>query len=423
MLSGSNGRRAGYESARLKLARLRLAGTDARAAAMRQIAETSARALAVERVGIWAFKGAGGRLMGVCQFHLSTASYPPTGLPDGLEFPSLLREIRERRVVAIVDARNDPRTSELVGPYLDVHGISSLMVAPVIRDGDIVGAICSEQVGPLRDWSLEDRDFAACAADMAALFLEQADRMEIESSLHDRIERELVDERMLALGHLARSVAHDMNSVLGALDLLGVAMEADARGDVAGHGAEVRRTVAFGARLVEQLLLFGRQETVPGESLDLGQMLRNIEPVLVRLLKGKRFEIRIDAPGATVQVASAEMKQVVLNLCVNAGDAVAQGGLVRVELREPRADEPISPTAVVLAVTDDGIGMDQETQTHIFEPYYSRKPSGQGIGLSTVWGIVKRAKGTIMIDSAPGAGTTIRIVLPRVDGAPADPPP
>ena len=359
--------------------------------------------------------------MGVCQFQLSTGTYPDTGLPDGLEFPSLLREIRERRVVAIRDVQADPRTSELVRPYLDVHGISSLMVASVIRDGSVVGAICFEQVGAPRDWSQEERDFAACAADMAALFLEQADRLEIEASLHDRIESERADERMRALGHLARSIAHDMNSVLGALDLIGVVLQSDARGDVAGHGAEVRQTVAFGARLIEQLLLFGRQDAGPAENLDLEQLLGLIEPVLVRLLAGKRFQLQLAAPGATVRVAPAEMKQVVLNLCMNAGEAVGTAGSVRVELREPRPDEPISPTCVVLAVADDGIGMDEEIKSRIFEPYFTRKPAGQGIGLSTVWGIVKRARGTILVDSAPGAGTTIRVALPRVDGAPPEP--
>jgi signal transduction histidine kinase len=421
MQGGPDGNRAGYESARLKLARLRLEGTDMRAAAMRQLAETSARALSLERVGIWAFKGTGGRLIGVCQFQLSTASYPQSGLPDGLDFPSLLCEIRERRVVAVAHARTDPRTRELVAPYLDVHGITSLMVAAVIRDGNVVGAICCEQVGPPREWSVADTDFAACAADMAALFLEQADRMEIEASLHSRVEHELADDRMLALGHLARSVAHDMNSVLGALDMIGLAMESDGRADVSGHGAEVRRTVAFGARLVEQLLLFGRQDAGATERLDIEELLRQIEPVLARILQGRRLDLRIAAPGANVRVAAAEMKQLVLNLCVNAGEAVAPGGTVRVELREPRPDETISPTAVVLAVADDGVGMDDETKSHIFEPYFSRKPSGQGIGLSTVWGIVKRARGTILVDSAPGAGTTVRIALPRVDGTPVDP--
>lgn len=414
MPGGANGSRAGYESARLELARLRLAGGDARVAAMRQVAQTSARALGVERVGIWAFKGEGGRLMGVCQFDRPSDSFPQTGLPDGLHLPILLAEISKRRVVAISQARTDGRTSELKQDYLDVHRIESLMVAPVIRDGNIVGVICCEQVGAVRAWSLEDRDFGACAADMAALFLEQADRLEIEASLRARRETALADERMASLGRLARSVAHDVNNVLGALDLIGVVLEADARGDVVARGGEVRRTVEFGSRLVEQLLLFGRESAAPGESVDLVQLLHEVQPLLLRLLRGARLELDISVPGgALVSVDHAELKQVVLNLCVNAAEAVSSGGLVHIELREPRPDEPISPTAIVLAVVDQGRGMDADTQAHIFEPYFSTKVAGHGIGLSTVYGIVKRAGGTILVDSTVGVGTTFRIVLPR----------
>jgi signal transduction histidine kinase len=415
MLGGANGSRAGYESARLELARLRLAGGDARAAAMRQVAQTTARALGVERVGIWAFKGVGGGLMGVCQFDLPSDSFPSSGLPDGLQLPILLAEISKRRVVAIAEARTDLRTSELRESYLEVNGIASLMAAPVIRDGNVVGVICCEQVGAVRAWSLADRDFGACAADMAALFLEQADRLEIEASLRARRESELGDERMASLGRLARSVAHDVNNVLGALDLIGVALEADARTDVAAHGGEIRRTVDFGSRLVEQLLLFGRESAATGESVDLGPLLQQIRPVLARLLRGARLELDLAVPeGAFVPVGESELKQIVLNLCVNAAEAVGAGGLVRLELREPRPDEPISPTSIVLAVVDNGHGMDAKTQEHIFEPYFSTKPAGHGIGLATVYGIVKRAGGTILVDSSVGGGTTFRIVLPRV---------
>ena len=414
MLGGANGSRAGYESARLELARLRLAGGDARAAAMRQVAQTTARALGVERVGIWAFKGTGGGLMGVCQFELPSDSFAASGLPDGFRLPILLAEISKRRVVAITEARTDIRTSEIRAGYLDLLGIESLMAAPVIRDGNVVGVICCEQVGVVRAWSLADRDFGACAADMAALFLEQADRFEIEAALRARRESQLADERMASLGRLARSVAHDVNNVLAALDLIGVALEADVRTDVAGHGGEVRRTVDFGSRLVEQLLLFGRESAAPGESIDLAALLQQVQPVLVRLLRGARLEVDLSVPeGAFASIDQAEMKQVVLNLCVNAAEAVSAGGLVRLELREPRPDEPISPTSIVLAVVDNGRGMDANTQEHIFEPYFSTKPAGHGIGLATVYGIVKRAGGTILVDSSVGVGTTFRIVLPR----------
>ena len=91
---------------------------------------------------------------------------------------------------------------------------------------------------------------------------------------------------------------------------------------------------------------------------------------------------------------------------------------MRIELREPRPGEPIDARAVVLAIADDGRGMDAETQAHMFEPYFTTKVGGLGIGLSTVYGIVKRAGGTIFVDSAVGAGTTFRIALPRTSGTP-----
>jgi signal transduction histidine kinase len=419
MLLGTNASRAGYESARLELARLRLSGGDARATAMRQIAQTTARALGVERVGIWAFKGAGGGLLGVCQFDLRTATFPPTGLPDGLAPAALLAEIQACRVIAIADVRADGRTSPLGAAYLDVHGIASLMAAPVIRDGNVVGVICCEQVGAVRDWTVEDRDFGACAADMAALFLEQADRLDAEAALRSRRESEAADERMAALGRLARSVAHDVNNVLGAIDLIGATLEAGDSPDGAACGREVRAAVAFGSRLAQHLMSFGRQAAPPAEDVELGGFLARVEPVLRGLLRGARLEIDVATrEEAIVAVDLAELKQLVLNLCVNAAEAVGPGGLVRIELREPRPGEPVDARAVVLAVADDGRGMDADTQARMFEPYYTTKPGGLGIGLSTVYGIVKRAGGTIHAESAPGKGTTFRITLPRADAGP-----
>jgi signal transduction histidine kinase len=419
MSGGTHESRAGYESARLELARLRLTGGDARAAAMRQIAQTSARALGVERVGIWAFKGTGGGLVGVCQFDLPSGVFPPTGLPDGLAPAALLDAIKERRVIAITDALTDSRTAPIRAAYFEVHGIRSLMAAPVIREGNVVGVVCCEQVGATRTWTLEDRDFGACAADMAALFLEQADRLDIEASLRARREMEAADERMDSLGRFARSVAHDVNNVLGAIDLIGAALEAEGSGSLAARGKEVRAAVEFGSRLVKQLMLFGREATAPTEGVELVAFLRRVEPVLRGLLRGPRLELDIKMDDAFVAVDRGELKQLLLNVCVNAGEAVAPGGLVRIELRDPRADEPISPTSVVLAVADNGLGMDAETQARMFEPYFTTKPTGFGIGLSTVYGIVKRAGGTIHVESTVAVGTTIRIALPRVAGTPS----
>jgi signal transduction histidine kinase len=419
MSGNTDGSRAGYESARLELARLRLTGQDARAAAMRQVSETSARALGVETVAIWALAHTRSRLECLCRFHVSSGSFSGGDAVDERALPKFLAAVSERRVLAVPEALSDPRTSELA-ESLAAERVASLMAAPVIRDGNVAGIICYHHVGTPRIWSQAERDFAACVADMAALFLEQADRLEIEEALRDRRESELADEKMAALGRLAGSVAHDVNNVLGALGMVGVALEADERGDIRAHGSEVRRAAALGGRLVEQLFLFARQSPAPSGTVDLVALVTRIEPVLRRLVRGAPLEIDAALERALVAAEPAEMEQVVLNLCVNAAEAVAAGGTIRLELREPRLEEPLSPTAVVLSVADDGCGMDADTKAHMFEPYFSRKASGAGIGLSTVYGIVKRCGGTILVDSAPAAGTTFRIALPRASAlAPA----
>jgi signal transduction histidine kinase len=414
MPSAAYGRRASYESARLELARLQLTGQDARADAMRQVTQTTARALGVDRVGIWAFKGTDGGMVGVCQYDPVSGTFPRTGLPDGLALPRLLAEIFERRVVAIAEARLDARTAELRAAYLETYGIRSIMLAPVIRDAKVVGVICCEQVGAVRLWSLEDVDFAACAADMAAMFLEQADRLDLEASLRARRESELGDERMASLGRLARSVAHDIANVLGTLDLIGVDLETDQRDDVGERGRQLRRAIRFGSDLVGHLMLFGRESAPPSQTVDLAAFLGQVEPTLRQLLREARLEIEVSASGAVpIAIDPAELSQLLLNLSINAAEAIAPGGRVRIELREPRANEGLDPSSIVLAVADDGRGMDPAIVSHVFEPYFTTKGEGHGIGLSTVYGIIKGAGGTIQVDSAPGGGTTFRIALPR----------
>jgi len=416
MSSAEQGSRAGYESARLKLARLRLSGENARDAAMRHVAETAAVALGVERVGVWAFRRGQSRSECLCEFDASAGTFASGDVLEVERFPNYFRELAARRVLAVEDARADPRLGELRAARFTGRPVTSLMAAPIIRDGEIAGTVCHMHVGTPRPWSQKDRDFACCVADMAALFLEQAEKLEIESALRQRREIHLVDEKMAALGRLARSVAHDVNNVLGAVGMIGVALRTHADGQVQRHGAVVAEAVQLGGRLVEQLFLFGRESGAPTRILSLPFLLRRMEPVLRRMMPHARLELEVAVPDASVAAVEAELEQVVLNLVVNAAEAVPEGGLVRIELREPRADEPISPTSIVLAVIDSGRGIDPQAMGHIFEPYFSSKGAGHGIGLATVYGIVKRSGGSILVDSAPAAGTTFRVALPRAVG-------
>ena len=410
MSVGTNGSRAGYESARLKLARLRLTGDDARAAAIRQVAETGARALGVARSSVWAFDAEQSRLKCLCRFQL-----PSGKLSSGETIaagPVFLAAINERRVLAVGETNNDPRVAELRGDGFLNDRVSSLLAAPIIRDGGVTGLVCLKHEGPPRAWSQMDRDFAACAADMMALFFEQADRLEIEAALRQRREDDLHEDKMLALARLSRAVAHDLANVLGALNLMGASLETDIPKDLRALGGSIRHAAEMGDRLIKQLSTFGREAAASRQPVDLVAIARAMEPVLSRLTHDARFALDVSVPRALVTAEPGEMEQVLLNLCVNAVDAIVKGGSVRIQLRRPILSEPISPTFVVLSVADDGNGMDADTQMHMFEPYFTRKSAGHGLGLSTVYGIVKRCEGTILVESAPGEGTTLRVALP-----------
>ncbi len=181
------------------------------------------------------------------------------------------------------------------------------------------------------------------------------------------------------------------------------------------QGASIRRAVGLGGRLIEQLVLFGDEASADSGRVDLAGILDRLRPLLGDLTTGKRLDIAVLAEAPIIVANAAQIEQVLLNLCVNAAEAIPSGtdGVIRIEIRDPRPGEEVDPTSVVLSVEDNGRGMDAETLSHLFEPYFSRKANGHGIGLSVVYGIVKRCRGTISVRSEPGAGATFTIAVPR----------
>lgn len=405
--------RAGFETARLGMARLRIASAEAREAALQQIARVAARALGVRRVVIRVFQESRRFLRSICAYDAVSDSFVADEPIDVVEVPVFMKAMGERRVLATSDAHAHELTGQLVTRYLG-DLVTSMIAAPIFREGALAGIVCLEHVGAPRTWSIADRDFAASVADMVTVLLEQADRMQIEAALRDRREQRLVDDKMAALGRLSRTVAHDLEKVLNALRFIGGELEADNSEKVRKNGAVVTRGVEMASQLLQHLSQFAGI-SVPTTSLetDLTALIVHMEPVLRRLMGGSELEIVFDTPDATVQMGPAELEQVILNLCINAAEAVAGSGHVLLTLREADQGEPFSPSTVVLEVDDDGNGMDAETQSHLFEPFFSRKAEGRGVGLAAVYGIVTAAGGHILVETQPGEGTAIRVALPR----------
>ena len=261
-------------------------------------------------------------------------------------------------MLAITDTRTHAVARELAGSAFPLTGTTARLDAPIIREGVVAGVVCHEHVGEARIWSQKDRDFAASTADMAALFLEHADRLEIELALRERRENKLVEDKMAALSRLARAVAHDINNVFNVLGMTGFLLEGSQDEDLRRHGESIQRAVGLGGRLVQQLALFG-EETARQQRARRPRRPRGPDAaVLTDLAHGIRLEIAMLTPAPIIVANASQIEQVLLNLCVNAFESIAPSpdGRVRIELRDPHPGEAIDPASVVLSVAGQRSG-------------------------------------------------------------------
>jgi len=232
-------------------------------------------------------------------------------------------------------------------------------------------------------------------------------------------------QKMEAVGRLAGGVAHDFNNLLGIVtactELLRVRVDEESL-EFVNNIAEASKR---GASLTRQLLAFSRRQPVQSQILDLNERLKEVSK-LVKPLMGDDVEIMLPSrgPAAVVELDPGQLDQVVLNLAVNARDAMPQGGRFIIDtgvfdLDESFArDHSMTPGSyVMLAISDTGIGMDEATRSRVFEPFFTTKESGKGsgLGLATVYGIVKQFGGHIWVYSEPGHGTTFKIYLPSAE--------
>jgi two-component system, cell cycle sensor histidine kinase and response regulator CckA len=239
------------------------------------------------------------------------------------------------------------------------------------------------------------------------------------------VEEQLLQaQKMEAVGRLAGGVAHDFNNLLSVVLNAAAALELELPADSGLHEdvGDIRQAVERGAALTRQLLAFGRKEVHAPARVDLHEVVKNVERLLARALAGQAtLVVRRDAPAALAMADASQLEQVLVNLVINARDAMPSGGTVTItsgiSMLDATEGEALGVAAGAYAsieVSDTGVGMDDETLRRAFEPFFTTKGPhrGTGLGLATVYGIVRQSGGAVRLASVPGAGTQVTVLLP-----------
>ncbi|HEY7547619.1 MAG TPA: PAS domain S-box protein [Blastocatellia bacterium] len=529
-----------HQKALLELAQMDLSGLDE---AIRKITEVDAMTLGVERAGVWFFNEEASEII-CADLYLSSKKTHQSGTTLRVAlYPQYFESLASNRAIAAADIADDPRTSQFARDRLIPPEAASMLDVPVWLRGKIVGILCHEHAGAVREWSPEEQDFASSVADLVSLAIEASQRRRVEEALRASEEkyRELVEnlsdviysvdpkgrinyispsaealseytlseasgrpltdflheedrplarwyfkkylsgisetfesrlitksgqvrwvrssgksvvsmgrvtgvqgvitditerkelehqllqsQKMEAIGMLAGGVAHDFNNLLtGILGYTQLILRRLPDADpMRKEIEEVEKASVQAASLTNQLLAFSRQQVLQPRVIDLNDVIIENSRLLRRIIGEDVELVTVLAPDLRCIKADAmQIQQVMLNLAVNARDAMPHGGKLTIETASVSIDPDsghkhigiISGPCVMLTVSDTGSGMDDETRLRIFEPFFTTKGRGSGLGLSTVYGIVRQSGGNIMVQSEVGRGTRFTIYLPRVD--------
>ena len=276
---------------------------------------------------------------------------------------------------------------------------------------------------------ITERKEALQAVSQAATRLEQtvAERTaELRAEMQARLDSEAAlrqAQKMEAVGQLTGGIAHDFNnmltSIIGALDLVDMRIKDERIGRVVRAATESANRAAA---LTQRLLAFSRRQSLDPKPVDVNALIQSMHMLLSQTL-GERIQIKVELATPLVEalVDVNQLESAILNLCINARDAMPDGGRLRIATRHaasaPFARDDIEPCAhgyVVVEVADNGVGMDDAVRERVFEPFFTTKPIGQGtgLGLSMIYGFMQQSKGFIDLQSTPGRGTTLSLYLP-----------
>jgi len=331
----------------------------------------------------------------------------------------------------VTDLANDPRVTPAHRASFCEHGYRALLAIPV-KVGERVVGVLSVLSRRVEGFSAEDLMIATAFAAQAAVALENSRLYQETQRAYDELSQtqdQLAQAiKMEAIGHLAGGIAHDFNNLL--MVIMGraevVLRSLDAKNPTRSAIQEITQTAHRAADLTRQLLAFSRKQVLQPAVLDLNAVVSKMGEMLRRLI-GEDIDLVtiLDPALGRVKVDPGQIEQIVMNLAVNARDAMPQGGRLTLETANVELDPAYARKHagaqpgphIMLALSDTGIGMDPATQARIFEPFFTTKGprKGTGLGLAMVYGIVKQSGGNIWVYSEPGQGTTFKIYLSQIE--------
>ncbi len=327
---------------------------------------------------------------------------------------------QERQPYLTNNVHDDPRVNNSEWALKD--GINSFAGYPLLLEGRLVGVMKMFARKKLAEDTLE------ALASVADIISQGIERKRAEEALLKSEEQLRQAQKMEAIGQLAGGIAHDFNNLLTAIngysDL--TIRKLERHDPLRRNLEEIRKAGDRAASLTRQLLAFSRKQVLQPKILDLNSVISELQKMLQRLI-GEDVELRtvLDPELGRIKADPGQIEQVIMNLAVNARDAMTEGGKLTIETVNVSLDAEYSGQHasavpgpyVMLVVTDTGVGMSEATQKRIFEPFFTTKELGKGtgLGLSTVYGIVKQSGGYIWVYSETGMGTAFKIYLPRVD--------
>ncbi len=336
----------------------------------------------------------------------------------------------------------NPALVKMLGYDSEEEVLGLRMVTDVYRlpeDREEATAWCQRQdsvQGVEVDWKHRDGKCFTIRCDAHVVRDSDGNLEFLEGFVEDISERRAMEmqlrqgQKMEAIGRLAGGIAHDFNNLLGVIIGYGDLLSEQIRADSPLHGPveQIKKAGDRASALTRQLLAFSRQQVLETRVLNLNAIVAEMAKMLPRLL-GEDVDLQtsLASPLGPVKADQGQIEQVIMNLAVNARDAMPGGGKLSIETRNSRLDEefavrhpPMIPGEyVMLIVSDTGSGMDAQTQAHIFEPFFTTKEQGRGtgLGLATVYGFVKQSGGYVWVQSEPGVGSTFTIYLPQAQEA------